>query len=99
MNGPKMPGAMAANWFRRNVSDGRLTVCVAIEPQIGWHLSISFTDHRPNVISRYPTWDEITHARYLLLPDELDFVMHLPPTDEYVSVHATTFHLHQWPEP
>lgn len=88
------------HWFSRNVSDGLLAACVAIEPVIGWHLSISFRDKRGQ-LSRYPTWDEIAHAREELLPHELGFVFHLPPltTDEYVALHKTTFHLHQEPAP
>lgn len=86
--------------FIRNVSDGYLWAIVAIEPEIGWHLSISFRDQRGR-LTRYPTWDEIADARERLLPDELGFVMHLPPltTDEYVALHLTTMHLHQHPEP
>lgn len=89
-----------AQVHQRNVHDGHLTAMVAIEPGIGWHLSISHrTNTNPPKPGRYPTWDEIAHARYELLPDDLDFVMHLPPMDEYVAVHDTTFHLHQHPEP
>jgi hypothetical protein len=82
--------------WQRNVSDGTLVAFVDDEPE-GWHLSISFRDHRGGW-SRYPSWDELAHARYELLPAEWDFVMHLPPPDEYVAAHPTTFHLHQWPE-
>jgi hypothetical protein len=81
--------------WRRNVTDGLLTGLVCEEPE-GWHLSISFTDNRGR-LSRYPSWDEIADARYRLLPDDVDFVMHLPPPDEYVAVHDTTFHLHEHP--
>lgn len=87
----------AAMW-QRAVSDGWLRVLVADEPIIGWHLSISFVDHR-NRPTRYPRWDEIVHAREQLLPPDLGFVMHLPPLSEYVALHDTTFHLHQHPEP
>lgn len=87
--------------WQRAVHDGHLTVIVAIEP-IGpngtpaHHLSISHrTNHNPPRLGRYPTWDEITHARYELLPDDLTFAMFLPPSSEYVAVHDTTFHLHQ----
>lgn len=51
------------------------------------HISISATD-------RYPTWDEVASVRDYLAP-EMRMVMHLPPTSEYVNVHATTFHLWQ----
>ncbi|KKK50042.1 hypothetical protein LCGC14_3129000, partial [marine sediment metagenome] len=58
----------------------------------GWHLSISST-------KRYPTWDEIAHARYELLPDEILMMMELPPKGEYINIHENTFHLHQQSNP
>lgn len=95
----RLPGAIrGARMFRRNVSDGHLFAIVADEPGIGWHLSISFRDHRGQ-LARYPGWDEIADARDRLLPSDVGFVMHLPPADRYVSAHDTTFHLHQFPEP
>lgn len=96
---PDGPTITAAVW-QRNVHDGHLSVLMAQEPGIGWHLSISHrTNTSPPRPGRYPTWDEITDARYRFLPTELDFVMHLPPPGEYVAVHDTTFHLHEHPEP
>lgn len=92
---PTAPGHTAQMWAR-NVTDGRLRAMVAEEPA-GWHLSISFVDHR-GTPSRYPRWDEITHARAELLPGDVGFVMHLPLDGSYVAVHDTTFHLHEWPE-
>jgi hypothetical protein len=90
-------GPMAhLNVYERRVGDGRLRVLVGIEP-LGWHMSISFTNHN-GVLTRYPTWDEIADARDWLLPDDIGFVMHLPPADEYVALHDTTFHLHEFPE-
>lgn len=56
--------------------------------EIGWHLSISCQN-------RYPTWDEIKHARYDLLPADITMAMLLPPADEYVNLHKNCFHLHQ----
>lgn len=82
-----------ASWHRRRVTDGVLLACVADEPA-GWHLSISFRDHRGRT-NRYPTWDEIAHARDELLPADRAFVMFLPAAGEYVAVHDTTFHLHE----
>ena len=93
-------GALDVTIWQRNVHDGRLVAVVAGDEPTGWHMSIS---HNKRVKGgalepgRYPTWDEIADARYELLPTELDFVMHLPPPDEYVAVHDTTFHLHQHP--
>lgn len=81
--------------FQRDVHDGHLSVIVGIEPK-GWHLSIS---HRTNEMrprpGRYPTWDEIADARYQFVPNEVTMAMLLPPRQEYVNLHATTFHLHQ----
>jgi hypothetical protein len=83
--------------WRRDTGDGSLVVMVAQEPDIGWHLSISFRDHRGE-LTRYPRWDEIAHARDELLPADRTFVMFLPPSDEYVALHDTTFHLHEYHE-
>lgn len=52
------------------------------------HLSIS----HPH---RYPKWDEISDARYSLLPDAAYMVMYLPPKAEYVNFHKNCFHLHE----
>lgn len=92
------PTGYPSAWFRRNVQQGVLWACVADEPVIGWHMSISYRNYKGQP-TRYPTWDEITHARDALLPDDVAFVMHLPVADEYVAVHKTTFHLHQHPQP
>lgn len=81
--------------FRRKVYDGILTALVGQEPD-GWHLSISHKHKKPGM-KRYPSWDEIAESRYSLLPSELTFAMILPPPEQYVAVHDTTFHLHQIP--
>ena len=96
MSDPDGGPDIVLNWFTRTVIDGRLNAAVSDEPQ-GWHMSIS---HRPAPACkrRYPSWDEISHARYELLPLDVDFAMHLPPPNEYVALHDTTFHLHQHPE-
>ena len=87
-----LDGIEEQTWYR-NVGDGRLAVIVGVEPE-GWHLSISFADHRGRN-SRYPSWDEIADARYTLVPDDVTMVMFLPPPEEYVAIHKTTFHLHE----
>lgn len=53
-----------------------------------WHLSISHP-------MRYPKWDEITDARYTLVPDHVTMAMILPPRAEYVNIHKNCFHLHE----
>lgn len=54
----------------------------------GWHLSISCAD-------RYPTWDEVAHARYKLIPNSATMAMILPPREEYVNVHDYCLHIWQ----
>jgi hypothetical protein len=76
---------------RRNVHDGALAAIYGQGP-MGWHLSISH--RRPNgEPGRYPTWDEIAHARDEFLPADRTFVMKLPAAGAYVAAHPTTFHL------
>ena len=90
-----LPEGVLAHVYERGTGYGTLTAIVAQEPQ-GWHLSVSWRNSRGRP-TRYPTWDEIADARYRLLPDDRDFVMHLPPPGEYVACHPTTFHLHEHP--
>lgn len=70
------------------------SIFVAREPieirgivQLRWHMSIA----NPK---RYPTWDEIAHAREKLLPRDLCFAMFLPSEREgYINTHPNCFHL------
>jgi len=92
-----VPG-YASRWYRRRVGDGVLYACVADEPNAGgWHMSISHRSQNGRLV-RYPRWDEIAQARDDLLPADVGFVMHLPPAGQYVALHDTTFHLHEYPE-
>lgn len=52
------------------------------------HLSVSRAD-------RYPTWDELTEARYRFFEEETEVVQFLPPRSEYVNLHPNCFHLWQ----
>lgn len=94
-------GAQHVVVYQREVEDGHLSAFVTREPsgpggKVEWHLSISHrTNEHPPQAGRYPTWDEIAHARYELLPGDLTFAMMLPPRSQYVAVHDTTFHLHE----
>lgn len=84
--------------LRRRVHDGELRAIRSCDPpEHLWHLSVAHerVGLRKNRAPRYPSWDELAHARYELLPENIDVVMHLPPPDEYVSVEDTTFHLHE----
>lgn len=67
---------------------GGCTVFVG-RSSLGWHVSIS----HPH---RYPTWDEIAHARYSLVPDDVTMAMLLPPQSEFVNVHSNCFHLWEY---
>lgn len=80
----------------RNVNDGTLLAIVTDDPGVGWHMSVSHRDHNAQ-LRRYPTWDELAHAREELLPDDLLFVMRFPREEEFVNVHDTTFHLFEHP--
>ena len=85
-------GALKVRILRRQVHDGELTAIISLDGGL-WHASVS---HRASGKSpRYPTWDELAHARYELLPSDIDVVMHLPPPSEFVALHDTTFHLHE----
>jgi hypothetical protein len=53
-----------------------------------WHISISHP-------SRYPRWDEISDARYSLIPNEVCMMMYLPRREEFVNLHKNCFHLHE----
>lgn len=92
------PPVLPATWrvFERAVHDGKLRSIIT-NGHTGWHLSISWSGASAAARARYPTWDEIADARERLLPSELCFAMHLPPADQYVALHDTTFHLHECP--
>lgn len=64
---------------------GGLFIMNSLEPvtgldRMGYHMSISHP-------KRLPTWDEIAHIRYELIPNEVPMVMVLPPKEEYVNIH------------
>lgn len=91
----QLDGVPVTVW-RRRIHDGALRALVADEPA-GWHLSVSWAGNGPRQALRYPTWDELAHARYELLPADIGVAMYLPAELDYVAVHPTTFHLHQHP--
>lgn len=64
---------------------GETTILLAKE--MGkWHISISHPQ-------RDPTWEEIKHVRYELVPGNATMAMILPPKSEYVNLHVHCFHL------
>lgn len=84
--------------WRKRVAGGGLRAILSEDVPGGWHLSVSFAAATPTGKARYPSWDEIADARYELLPSALTFVLFLPPPEEYVNLHDTCFHLHEYPE-
>ena len=65
---------------------GGCTVHQGYERGTGYTLSVSHP-------SRYPTWDEVTEARYRLIPDKIEMAMPLPPRAEYLNIHPYMFNL------
>lgn len=90
---PTCQGMEMIGAWHRAVNDGHLRAIHTLDNGLH-HLSVSFVSWR-GAASRYPTWDELAYARYLLMPDDITVVMMLPPPTEYVAVHDTTFHLHE----
>ena len=87
---PSYPVAIGLepNAQRYRMGDCRIIVGSTLES--GIHLSISHP-------TRYPTWDEIAHARYTLVPGDITMAMLLPPQDQYINIHPNCFHLWQIP--
>lgn len=69
---------------------GACNIILGSTAESGFHLSISCPD-------RYPTWDEIAHARFKLVPGDVTMAMLLPGEKDYVNIHANCFHLWQVP--
>ena len=70
-------GALDIGCWLRKVNDGELTAILSRNPpQYLWHLSVSHSRRqsgtRVRKAARYPTWDELAHARYELLPGDMD---------------------------
>lgn len=84
--------------YRADTEKGTLVAILTRDPVCAdgrtlWHLSISHQD-RNGKPDRYPTWDELKHAKYQLVPDDVVMILIFPrKTSEYVDVHATTLHL------
>lgn len=66
---------------------GNCSVIVSLSGA-GYHMSIA----RPD---RYPSWDEVSKARYALIPDNVTMAMMLPPQSEFINIHSNCFQLWQ----
>lgn len=66
-----------------------------------WHLSVSHSsfERKPD---RCPTWDELKHAKFSLVPVDVPMVLIFPRKncpEPYVNVHSTTLHLWESTDP
>lgn len=84
-------GAREVKIFTRRVRDGELRSIVSCDPpDYRWNLTITHTGRK----ERYPTWEELTHARYELLPGKLCMALYLPSIEDAVGPPtASTLHL------
>lgn len=76
-----------------NGGESQYRLQVIVGPELhGFHLSISCTPLF-GARRRYPNWDEIIEARWEFCPPKMTLAMLLPPKEQYVNIHDTTFHL------
>lgn len=61
----------------------------------GWHISISGSASKRH---SYPSWDEVAHIRYELVPDDCVMAMMLPSQEDYINIHEYTFQLMEVPK-
>ena len=73
-------GDASVRWFKM----GKIRACLTLDDNLGYTLSVSHN-------RRYPTWDEVCHLRYELIPDNHTMMMMLPPKDEYINMHNFCF--------
>ena len=78
--------------------DGMLTAIVSHDPagklgKLLWHVSVSHRD-AAGIEDRCPTWDELKHAKYQLVPADVPMVLVFPrKTAPYVNTASTCLHL------
>lgn len=86
---PCIPDAEHVCRYIAKTGDGTLSAICGFEGRL-WHLSVA-THCTPR---RLPTWDELKHAKYTLVPIDVPMVLEFPKkTGPYVNVHETTLHL------
>ena len=86
--------------YEARVPDGTLQTLVSQDQPDNsrplWHLSVSHRnlDGKPD---RVPTWDELKHAKYALVPADVPMVLIFPrkklPAGGYVNLYETCLHL------
>jgi hypothetical protein len=86
--------------YEADVADGLLRAIVShdeIAPgRKRWHMSVSHRNHDKSR-TRVPSWDELKHAFYHLVSEDVPFVLIFPrrstPKELYVDIHETCLHL------
>lgn len=95
---PGMPVSIYSRCYRADTADGFLIAMVSQDqcPEgLLWHISVSHRD-KANKPDRCPTWDELKHAAYRLIQEDVALVLVFPKRSEpYVDIHPTTLHLWQ----
>lgn len=88
-------GSREVRIYSRQVKDGALRAVVSCDPpDYLWHLSITHAK-RGRHDERYPSWEEVTHARYELLPGNLTMALYLPPIEEVTRDDTHTLYLRE----
>lgn len=106
MGDMQLPMGVVAKTYYAERSDGVLKAMVSCDPvgekQSLWHISVSHEskicgpDGKPQLV-RCPTWDELKHAKYTLVPVDITMSLVIPKrsTENYVNTHASCLHLYQ----
>ena len=65
---------------------GQCSIFLSLTEKYGYHLSIAHP-------KRYPTWAEIAHARYKLIPNECNMALLLPSEEDYINAYEPVFQM------
>lgn len=97
----RLPDCPQGRAYKATVDDGDLLAVVSHDAagKNGcklWHISVSHRD-KDGEPDRVPTWDELKHAFYRLVQEDVPMVLIFPrrtlPPEQYVDIHPTTLHL------
>lgn len=93
-----------ARFYRAVVADGTLLALVSQdEVREGvrlWHVSVSHRFELGQNVGRMPVWDEVKHAAYRLIPEDVPLVLVFPRrssagTPGYVNVQDNCLHVYE----
>ena len=91
LSGPMVIEGVEHETAHRSVHDGQL-VAIWGEDSAGWHMSISHRGANAQP-GRYPSKEELAHAREVLLPMQPAYIVRRSPMSADTIAHATVFHL------